>query len=325
MKPARSYIQRVATGCIALLLLGGALAEPLHIAVSRTPLSLPLYVAESQGYFAAEGVQIKIDEVIGGHRSMQQMLNAQADLATCSDAVIMFNSFKRSDFAIIASFVNSDHDVKIIAGKDMATSKTEQWSGKRIATVVGAASHYYLDNWLLFQGVDPRLVNIINFQPEAMEAALAKGEVDAVAIWEPYPFKIIQAVPGAKILPNPAIYTLTFNLIANKKLLGVRDDELIRLLRALERAQRFIKAEPLKAQAVLRERLQLDQAFIDWIWPHNNYQLGLDQSLLSTLESEARWARSEGHVAQSPSPNYLNFTYAEPLRKVLPNSVGIAK
>ncbi len=326
MKPARYYIQQAIAGSSALLLmLGVALAEPLKISVSRTPLSLPFYVAESQGYFAAEGVQIKIEDVIGGHRSMQQMLNAEADLATCSDAVIMFNSFKRSDFAVIASFVSSDNDVKIIVGKDTDLSRPTLWSGKRIATVVGAASHYYLDNWLLFQGVDPRAVHTINYQPEAMEAALAKGEVEAVAIWEPYPFKIIHAVSGSKVLPNPAIYVMTFNLIAHKKLLGVRDDDLLRLLHALDRAEHFIKDEPRKAQAILRSRLQLDQAFIDWIWPHNLYQLSLDQSLLSTLESEARWAKSENHVAQTESPNYLNFTYATPLRKVLPIAVGIAK
>lgn len=300
-------------------------AEALVISLAQTPLSLPFFVAESEGYFAGEGVPIKINNVAGGHRTLQQLLNGEADLATSSDAVIMFNSFQRSDFAVIATFVTSNDDVKVIIRKDVGIARPEQMAGKRIATVVGAASHYYLDTWLLLHGVDPKSTRIINLQPEDMESALAKGEVDAVAIWEPIPFKILKAVAGATILPNPGIYILSFNLIAHKKLLGVRDDDLVKLLRALDRAQRFIKADPLKAQAILRTRLQLDQAFIAWIWPRYNFRLTLDQSLLSTLEGEARWARNGGYVAGNRSPNYLDFIYPGPLHKVRPEAVGIAR
>jgi NitT/TauT family transport system substrate-binding protein len=74
----------------------------------------------------------------------------------------------------------------------------------------------------------------------------------------------------------------------------------------------------------MQSRLGLEQSFIDWIWPRYNYRLALDQSLLATLESEARWARTQGHVKADRSPNYLEFIYADPLRKALPGAVSIA-
>ncbi|MEI7843268.1 MAG: ABC transporter substrate-binding protein [Gallionellaceae bacterium] len=299
--------------------------EALTLAVSQSPLSLPIFVAESQGYFSSEGVTVKLKEINGGHRTLQALLDGEADLATSSDAVIMFNSFRRNDFAVIATFVSSRDDVKIIVGKESGIVKPSQMTGKRVATVVGSASNYFLDTWMLLHDVDPKSVKIINLQPEAMESALSKGEVDAVAIWEPFPFKLANAGLGAKVLPNPGTYVLTFNLVVHKKLIGMRDDELVKLLRALARAQRFIRDEPAKAQAILRSKLKLDQAFIDWIWPRNNYALSLDQSLLSTLESEARWARQEGHVAENRKINYLDFIYVEPLLKVSPKAVGIKK
>ena len=125
------------------------------------------------------------------------------------------------------------------------------------------------------------------------------------------------------MLPKPGGYVETFNLIINKKLQGVRDDELVKLLHALDRAQQFIATEPVKAKAVLRERLQVDQRFIDSIWPRYNYRIALNQSLLTTLESEARWARREGHVKADQSPDYLDFIYATPLRRVRPAAVNI--
>lgn len=45
--------------------------------------------------------------------------------------------------------------------------------------------------------------------------------------------------------------------------------------------------------------------------------------LLRALEGEARWARQEGHAKGERSPNYLDFIYSGPLRRVLPAAVTI--
>ena len=300
-------------------------AEPLRISVSQTPLSLPFYVADSQGYFAAEGVKVRINEVVGGHRTMQQLLEGSADLATSSEAVVMFNSFQRNDFAVIASFVTSDDDVKVVTRADTGIDQPRQLAGKLIGTVTGAASHYFLETLLLLNGVDPTSVRLRNLQPEAMVEALKKREVDAIAIWEPFPFKACKAVTGAKLLPKSTVYRLTFNLIVNKKLFGIRDDELVGILRALDRAEQFIKRRPQEAKAILLNRLKLENDFVDWIWPRYNYRLSLDQSLLTTLEGEARWARQERLVDGSKSPNYLNFVNPGPLSRVSPAAVTIIR
>ena len=297
--------------------------EPLVISLSHTPLSLPFYVADSLGYFAAEGVKLKINNVIGGHRTLLNLLDGTADLATSSDVVVMFNSFKHSNFAVIATFVTSDDDTKIVTRTDTGISLPRHLAGKRVGTVIGGSCHYYLDMLLLMNGIDPKGVKLHNLQPEAMAEALKNGEVDAIAIWEPFPYKALKTVPNAKVMVKSNAYRMTFNLIVHKKYLGVRDDELVKLLRALDRATQFINTQPQKAQAILCKRLQLDNGFVDWIWPSNNYRLTLDQSLLSTLEGEARWARQEGLAKGERSPNYLDFVYVKLLSKIRPAAVSI--
>lgn len=325
-----SRIRNAVTAIIPVLLLlfwvsTASSAEPLRVSVSKTPLSLPLYVADSLGYFTAEGLALTINEVVGGHRAMQQLLEGTADLATLSEAVVMFNSFKHADFAIIASFVTSNDDVKIVTRAGLAIDRPQQLAGKKVATVTGSSSHYYLETLLVLSGVDPGTVHVRNMQPEAMAAALKNGDVDAIVIWEPFSFNAIKAVTGTKILSKSNAYRLTFNLIIHKKLLGVRDDDLVKILRALDRAEQFIMSNPLQAKTILLERLKLDQSFIDWIWPSYNYRLTLDQSLLTTLEGEARWARQEGLVAGEKSPNYLNFIYTKPLSAVRSTAVSIIR
>ena len=298
-------------------------AEPLKLAVSMTPLSLPIFIAESEGYFAAEGAAVVLEELVGGHRTLQRLLNGGADLATSSEAVVMFNSFRSGDYAVIATFVTSDDDVKVVARPGSGIAVAQDLRGKRIGTIVGASAHFYLDTLLLLNGVDPKAVQMRNLQPEDMAGALAKGEVDAVSVWEPYGYKALAAVPGAKLLPKSGAYVETFNLIVHKKHRGARDADLVRLLRALERAQQLIATEPAKAQSVLRSRLKLDQSFVEWIWPRFRYRLTLEQSLLKTMEAEARWARQEDHVKAERSPNYLDYIHSGPLRQVRPAAVGI--
>ena len=261
--------------------------------MSATPLSLPIFVAEKLNYFADEGLNLQLQEVLGGHRAMQALLDGQADLATVSETVVVFSSFKSQQFAVLASFVSSNKDSKVVVRADAGIAQWPDMKGKRIGTVQSAASHYLLDTALLAAGLDPRLLEVQHAQPETMADKLRKGELDAVAIWEPFPFKILQEVPGSRVLPISIGYRLSFNLLASRALLGARDDELRRLLRALERAERFIAEKPAQAQALLRERLKLDNSFIAWIWPSYQYRLSLDQALLTTLEAQARWAPSK--------------------------------
>ncbi len=300
-------------------------AEPLTLSLSRTPLSLPFFIAEQEGFFAAEGVAIKITEVIGGHRSLQQVLDGTADLGTCSEAVVMFNSFKRDDFAILATFVNSAEDIKVIAHPDSGITKAAHLTGKRVGTVVGSASHYYLTSLALINGVEPQSVKVVAAQPEEVAKALSQREVDAIASWQPYAYQAEQAVPGARVIPDGGFYSLAFNLVVSRRLAGRRDAELEKLLRAVARAEDFITRHPAKAQAALRNRLALDQTYLNWHWPRYRYRLSLDQSLLTTLESEARWARAEGLVTAGRSPNYLKFIHSAPLRKTFPAAVGIGE
>lgn len=308
-------------GVAAVLLWSSTVnAAELVLAVSRTALSLPFFVADAQNHFAAEGVEVKLEECIGGQRCIKRLFEGGAALATASDIPVMFNSFTRSDFAIVATFVTSGNDLKLVARRSAGITSAAQLDGRRVGTVKGASAQYFLDAFLLFHDVDPQRVQMVDLAPERMAAALVAREVDAIAAWEPNAWAAVRALgTDAQVLPSPRIYTETFNLIATRAVLAEREDDVVRLLRALARAQQFITAKPLEAQALLKQKLGVDQGFIDWVWKDLDFRVGLSQALLTTLEAEARWALREGHVAKGQVvPNYLRFVEPGPLRKALP-------
>lgn len=301
-------------------------AEPLRIAVSKSMLSLPMFVAEAQGYFAAERLQVSISECSGGHRCLRQVLDGAADVATAGDLPIMFNSFERDDFAVLATFVTSTDDVKLLVRTRAGATRPEQLAGKRIGVVAGTSSQYFVDISLLAAGVDPKSVTMVWLQPEQITPALRDGTVDAAAIWEPHAHDALSKLKGdLKMLPNAGHYLGSFNLVAARRVLAGRDADLVRLLRAVERAQRLIHEEPAIAKAVMNQRMHTDAAFADAHWPKLNFRLSLDQSLITTLEGEARWALREGHVKGKRPASYLSLLHPGPLRAVKPAAVAFGR
>jgi ABC-type nitrate/sulfonate/bicarbonate transport system substrate-binding protein len=112
--------------------------------------------------------------------------------------------------------------------------------------------------------------------------------------------------------------------VGYRRALADKEDDVVRVLRALAKAQRFITTRPREAKDILKQRLQLDDAFVNWVWKDLDYRLGLDQSLVTTLEAEARWAVREGHVAPGLAiPNYLRFVEPAPLRRALPGEATL--
>lgn len=330
-KPGSRRGQRrraLAAGLLSLIVSGlgsttASAAERLSIMVSHTPLSLPIYVAQDKGYFAAQGLEVTLLPCVGGHRCMRQMLNGDAELATAGDMPITVNSFERNDFAVLATMVSSGDDLKLVANDRSGITLPAHLAGKRIGAVIGAASQYFLELYLLTAGIDPRQLTVVGLQPEEMAPALLSGKVDAVSIWEPYGYQALKALGSHGVaLPGAGAYFQNFNIVCQRRLVGTRDAALMQLLRAIDRAERLIQEHPEEAKAVMRARLELDTAFVDRIWPGMGFRLSLDPSLIATMEGEARWARREGHVKAGALPNLPALLHAAPLRAVKPTAVN---
>ncbi len=189
----------------------------VSISVSRTPLSSPFYIAEHQGFFRQAGVDIELHEELGGHRSFNAMVAGQSDLATSSDSVIMFNSFKRNDFSVLATFVQSDNDIKIIGKRKGGNLTARALENQKIAVIKGSSSEFFAHTYLLIEGINPASVITVNIDPEQMSNALKQDQITALVVWEPFAFKAMsQLQDNSLIYPTKGLYNLTFNLVAKR-------------------------------------------------------------------------------------------------------------
>ncbi|GGO85687.1 ABC transporter substrate-binding protein [Marinobacterium nitratireducens] len=295
--------------------------EKLSIAVARTPLSTPIFVAADRGYFRQQGLDVELHEVIGGNRAFDQLIEGRTDLATSSDSVIMFNSFERRDFTVLASFVTSDNDIKLIASTDGPLRSVIDLAHHRIATTPGSSSEYFLHSIALMHDIDGSRLETRAINPENMSANLLDGHVEALSTWEPYAYQTVRALgEKAVVLPTRGLHSINFNLLALDSTVTTRRETLAAALRALDQSIDFMHLNPGQARKIARDRLGLEADFIEWVWPDYNFRLGLPNSLLIALDSGARWALNNGHVKAQPLPDFRHFLDGSLLQQVIPST-----
>lgn len=322
-------VRRLRAGlAAAAILLGPAPAHAgaeVVLAVSPNPGSLPIYIAEAEGFFAAEGVAARMASRAFGKLSLRLLLDGKAQLCTVADLPIVLASFGSERFAIVATLNTNRDDTKIVTRRSSGIRGAADLVGRKVGTYTGTTAHYAFDSLLLLEDLDPARVTLVNLEPGEGKSRLLAGSVDAVALFEPWAFEAAQALgDDALVLQTRRVYPQTFNLVAAPAPRGPSSAELAAVLRALDRATRLIERDPARAKALLSARLKLDAALVESSWVSLGYNLGLNQSLFAMLEGEARWALRLGLV-QGPNPNFLGFIQSEPLRRIRPDSVTLVQ
>ena len=300
-------------------------AAPLTLAVSSGPVSLPIYVAQARGFFKDEGVELRLRDCASGRECYQWLADGQVDLATAAELALATGGVGQRELAIIATISTSSYQIKVVARRSAKIAEAPQIRGKRIGTVPGSSAQYFLDNWLVYNDIDPRSVTIVGLAPDRLGPALQARAVDAVAVWEPLAASAALALGGdAVTFSSPRVYTQHFNLVASRRVREQRADDLARLLRALLRAQRAIQADPDAARALLAERLHLPPQVATAALDNEDYRVRLDQSLVTTMQSQARWAAGNAGVAHA-GMDVLRAIDPVPLRSVQAAAVGIVQ
>ena len=298
--------------------------DVVRIAMSITPLSSPFIIAQEKGYFREFGLNVEIEQVKGGFLAFKSLISGEADIATSSEAVVMFNSFKRNDFSIFCTFVTSDNDVKILARRDSGINKISDLKGKKVGTIIGASAHFFLNHTLLMNGVSENEVNIVNLKPQESTKVLEEKKLDAIVTWEPYAYLALRKLGDkVRLVEHDRVYVETFNAITTRAYADKNEKKLVNITQALMKAIQFIKDKPETTQKIVAKVLGKELHVIRNTWSDFIFAIGLNQWLLSSMETEARWAINHGFVKAKKIPNYMNFINREPLNISAPDKITI--
>jgi len=314
-------------GVIATVLLATgmlpAAAIPIRIAYSSNPGSLPLLVAQQRGLFEAEGVTVDAVDCNTGKECLRLMLQGKAQLATVADLPIVLAAFDRQRFVVVATISTNSDDSKVVARRNSGIRRSTDLVGRRVGTLMGTSAQYALDTQLLFDGADPDGVSTVDLPVADLRSALISGRVDAIAVFQPFASDLARALDAdAVVLGIHGVYIQTWNLVSLPSGSEREAAGLTAVLRALHRACEWISREPAAARALLQRASGMSAAMVESSWPTLTYDVVLKQSLLTTLEGQARWAQRR-EIVSGPAPNFLHFVDGRALRRVRPAAVTL--
>lgn len=280
-------------------------------------------VARDKGYFAGEGIRAIVQPYSSGKASMEAVLQGQAELGTVADIPIMFAGLNEQHVSVIATIFKTDRDHGIVGRRDLGVGTPANLKGKRIGVTFSTSGHFTLDAFLNRQLLSPSDVILRNYKPEDLPRALARGEVDAIASWEPFLTTAMKELGNNGIVfRGQDIYESLYSIAGMRDYVTRHPETIKRFLRALDNGTRDCSANPDAARQLVAGSVTRKPDEHGAAQPYH-FDVVLDQGLLLALEDEARWAIKNKMTTRTTIPNYLDYVYLNGLEAVKPDAVTI--
>ena len=264
---------------LPLMLCAGATASAeIRIAVNATTIeSAPIFLAERTP-------DVRIVPVPNGRVAMAQLLEGSVDAATGSETQALLNSAAEPGLRIIVTL--SEATYRIIARKSAGIRRVADLRGKKIGATVNTSSQYYLREMLRVSGLRESDVQVVNLEGPAMPAALQRGQVDAVAIWEPHAQNSLEALARDAVdLRKPSIYRERFNLNTTARVLRdpAKRKTLVVFLGAVLRASDRIRGQRRQSIVFLAPSINTSEQTIGRVWNQFRFPANLPADLPRVL------------------------------------------
>jgi NitT/TauT family transport system substrate-binding protein len=181
-------IKKMLIASIALCIVAGSLAASAKTKVRLTldwvPQSThgPSFIAQYEGYFKAEGLDVKIDAGKGSADAVRKLVAGTHDLGWADiNAIIQYNS-KNPNKAIktvMMLYEQPPFSICVLAKSSIKNPK--QLVGKTLGAPVFDASYKLFPAFAQAIGIDHNSVKRLNMDPRLREPMLLRGEVDAIS------------------------------------------------------------------------------------------------------------------------------------------------
>ncbi|MBB4145656.1 ABC transporter substrate-binding protein [Rhizobium rhizoryzae] len=282
----------VSAGAFAAASLGNVALgapSPIRIGVGSDPVFAAFYLADQEGLFKAENVDVSVQLYTDGGEAMNALVAQQVDVSVASEPSSLIR-LARAPLRPLAISYQSGRYVKLVLGKGVVAPKDI----KRFGVVKGTISEYCAGLSLPVIGLDPSKVSFIPSGPPELPALLARGDIDAYFCWEPWATNGLAQGGRIAMTSGEVGYRDTLWVTATAAALESNPQGLQGMLRAIAKASKVITDDPKRAAIAVKKATRL---------PEESTLKLLQQMTLTVRDFEEEDYKSYDKIAQFLADN----------------------
>jgi aliphatic sulfonates family ABC transporter substrate-binding protein len=277
-------------------------------AMPITVAAIPAYVALEKGFWKDEGLDVQAQMFPSGRQALDALLSKSAEIMSVSETPLVHAILQGNKIYIVTT-VTQHQEAKLIARRDKGIQSGKDLLGKRVATLPGTNSDYFMYEFLKANGVPIENVKVTNMNPPDMVTAFVQGNIDAYFAWEPHIYYAQKQLPQQSIVFPPGdLYHGRHCVAMNQDFVNAHPEVVEKLVRGFQRAEKFINENPDESMAIVSKITSMDIGALKSLWTEYKVTVGVDPQLIPILDKEAQWARM---IAKStaPVPNFNDYIY----------------
>ncbi len=183
---------------------GGDSLEQITVGVIPIVDTAPIWLGESKGFFAEEGLELEIETATGGSAIVPGVQSGSYDFAFSNLISVMVANDKGLDMSFVANGISTTGDTasdvgSVLVKSDSTISSPKDLAGKKVSVNnLSNIGDTTIKSIVEEDGGDPSSIEFVEVAFPDAPAALENGIVDAAWILEPFQSSALDG--GAKML-----------------------------------------------------------------------------------------------------------------------------
>jgi sulfonate transport system substrate-binding protein len=285
---------------LALLAVTATRSAPLVVRYGYQPGQVQIVVARDLGWidqeFAKDGIVFTYETFVAGPPLIEAFAGGRLDFGQVGDQPALQARANHVDAKAIGLYVSSEKAYALLVRNGSGIKSLKDLKGRKVGVTIGSVGHQLLYLFLKSQGYKPADIQQVNLLPGDIISSLSAGHIDAAVTWEPFLTQAVLNGSSTILQDATGFKKVVCPIIARADFLKAHPDIPVRLLKIFDRANRWAKANPDKAVALVAKSVGFKPEAIRPAFEKNDLDLRITPQARRSMEESAAFLRENGVI-----------------------------